>query len=378
MLPLPRRTRPLVDAFLQSKWDAGRSPRTLENYAYILRQLAQAHRYLPRNPSVLERFLRANAGRSDVTHASRFDQVRVFYRWLLKRGYVGGPANPYELDRMERPRVRQKLPRVLSILQLRQVVRASRPPNERALILTLIDAGPRIGELAGRDKDDLVGNTLHVDGKEGQRLLPLTPAVAAYLRDLPSHSLFPKMGIRLTKGVVDEPANVRTLQRRVRRVMVRSGLTGPKLGPHTLRHSFATHFLRSSRDLYALARLLGHTTVRMSEKYVLLDIDDIADAHKRHSPMLSVAGLRPLTRARHLPTVNLSHHFARTPDEIDGIRVGVMLVEDRRPGKTWYYLRARWGRRRWQIASLGSELPLDFVDSLRHSIAVENTRRKAM
>ena len=280
----------------------------------------------------------------------------------------------------------KKLPRVLSVEEVRRLIEVTRPPYERALILTLIDAGPRIGELAGCTKGDLNGNELMVTGKTGERKVILSPPVAAYLRELPTYNLFPKLGqsggpglISGVREVIDEPRSVDSLQEAVRRTFDHAGLQGPKSGPHTLRHTFATMFLKKSGDLYALARLLGHTSVRMAEKYVHLDVDDLVDLQRDNSPIWSVMGLQPATPEKMLPPVELPESVRDSPpfdDEDEPVRI--FLAEDRRPGRTWYYIRARAGRRRWQLASLGHSLPLDVVDSYRRLIAEENRRRESL
>jgi len=47
-----------------------------------------------------------------------------------------------------------------------------------------------------------------------------------------------------------------------------SGITGVRVSCHTFRHTFACLFLLQGGDLYKLSRLLGHTSVRVTEIYV--------------------------------------------------------------------------------------------------------------
>lgn len=55
-------------------------------------------------------------------------------------------------------------------------------------------------------------------------------------------------------------------------------VAGVKGGPHTLRHTFATHFLQGCPDLFLLAKLLGHSYERVTELYSHLLPDHLARA----------------------------------------------------------------------------------------------------
>ena len=57
------------------------------------------------------------------------------------------------------------------------------------------------------------------------------------------------------------------------------------MGPHTLRHSMATMYVRGGGNIYALQQILGHTSITTTSIYIHLAQGDVAADHAAHSPM---------------------------------------------------------------------------------------------
>ena len=54
-----------------------------------------------------------------------------------------------------------------------------------------------------------------------------------------------------------------------RRIFALAGVRG---SPHSIRHTFATEYLRAGGDLYRLSRILGHSNTRITERYIHLEV----------------------------------------------------------------------------------------------------------
>lgn len=90
-----------------------------------------------------------------------------------------------------------------------------------------------------------------------------------------------------TRGTIGElsPSNY---ERNFKIYLKRSGID-KKITPHTLRNNFARRFLIASKDIYALSKILGHSSVTVTEKaYLDLVDEDLRNSYKNYSPLENI------------------------------------------------------------------------------------------
>lgn len=227
-------------------------------------------------------------GLSKTTVSRRLSGIRSFYRFLYREGYIS--ANPAKL--VSNPRVPRMLPRFLSVDDVFALIEKPEgigfmPARDRAILELLYSSGLRVSELSGLSMDDvnIKEAMIKVKGKgKKERILPVgskaLDAVKSYmverilLKEKDKALFLNRMGTRLT-------------DRGVRRIVVkyaRASLINGRIGPHTLRHSFASHLLQGGADLRVIQELLGHASLSTTQKYTHLDITHLMDIYDRAHP----------------------------------------------------------------------------------------------
>ena len=144
--------------------------------------------------------------------------------------------------------------------------------QDKAILTLLIDSKIRASELCTLTREHVFQDSIIVDGKTGQRPIPISPLTYSILTKLAdSGPLFTIEG---------RPMRREYLRIRIKEIMKKAGLTGDKLGPHILRHSASVFHIMHGGDLLSLKEELGHTTLRMTERYAQLAIPQVKQKHQ--------------------------------------------------------------------------------------------------
>jgi integrase/recombinase XerD len=210
--------------------------------------------------------------------------INAFHRWATMEGHLAG-------ERVHIPRLKQeqKVVATLSSEHVQRIVKFKRrTSSERRLhtiAVLLLDTGLRIDEALSLTLDDvdLDNMLLRVLGKGGKhRMVP----ISAEMRRV----LWRWMQGRTASLVFATRSGTKLLQRNLLRDFKVFGkrlkITGVRFSFHTLRHTFAVNYIRNGGDVFRLQRVLGHSTLDMTRRYVNLQIQDLQAVHDR----LSVVG----------------------------------------------------------------------------------------
>jgi integrase/recombinase XerC len=228
-------------------------------------------------------------GLSKITVGRRLSSVRSFFKFLYREGYI--KSNPSKL--VSNPKVPKLLPRFLSVDDVFSLVEKPEgmgfiPARDKAILELLYSSGLRVSELSGLNIDDIniKESLIKIRGKgKKERIVPVgskaVDAIKSYtieriLLKSKDRALFlNRMGTRLT-------------DRGARRIVVKYAKAlsiHGRVGPHTLRHSFASHLLQGGADLRVIQELLGHSSLSTTQKYTHLDITHLMDIYDKAHPL---------------------------------------------------------------------------------------------
>lgn len=282
------------------KIERGLSENSIDNYSRDVRKIAQfIHTHeITASPvnidqQTVQQFIyevaKIVAPRSQARIISG---LRSFFDYLVFEGYR--EDNPTDL--IESPKIGRKLPDTLSeeeISRLLSAIDLSHPQGERnrTIIELIYSCGLRVSELINLQLSDLFFEEgfIRVLGKGNKyRFIPIHNTAQKYV------SLYIKT-IRNHNTVTPDDEDIVFLNRRGKRlsrqmifIILKDLATKIRLkkniGPHTLRHSFATHLLEGGADLRVIQQLLGHESITTTEVYVHLDRSYLQEVVNLHHP----------------------------------------------------------------------------------------------
>jgi len=173
--------------------------------------------------------------------------------------------------------------------EIKRLLTAAESARDKAIILCLLDTGCRAGEFCAWDRGDVdlsTGGVVVQSAKTKGRKTRVVylgtrarKAMLKHLRNVDAGQDAP-IWVSKTKG---RRLNVNGLQQVLQRIGKKAKIVG--VSPHKFRRTFAITCLRNGMNVYALARLMGHSSIETLRFYLGLVESDLADAHKRAGPV---------------------------------------------------------------------------------------------
>lgn len=250
----------------------GYSPRTQELY---LRAVIKLHDHFNRNPSELTEkeikafllFTLSNKPIAVSTYNIIIHGLKFFYERVLNKKMVA-----IKLPRHKEP---QKLPDILSALEVEGIIKATQHIKYRTLFILIYGAGLRASEAANLCTQDIdtERSTIHIrQGKGGKdRYVVLSPIMLKTLRIYWQQYRLKNIS-NPSSDFIFMGASGKAISSQSIGAMYRysKALAGIKKqgGVHALRHAFATHALEAGSDLYIIKQLLGHASVTSTVRYL--------------------------------------------------------------------------------------------------------------
>ncbi len=218
------------------------------------------------------------------TRQRKFSTLKSFLRFLFEEGHLVHDLS----TTITLPKVDEKLPRYLSLDEVLAVLNyfkkafKDQPKSDilirkRRLFLLLYGGGLRVSEACHSQWKDVIleKSKLRILGKGSKERYISLPSILT--EEL-------KTSNKKTGYLLNPKLSERQAYTLIRSCGTQAGLLRP-LSPHALRHSYATHLLRGGADLRTIQDLLGHSSLKTTEKYTHLDFDSLRTTLEKHHPL---------------------------------------------------------------------------------------------
>lgn len=267
---------PLRTQFINHLTLHRRSPKTKEAYVSAVYGLSRHYMASPDKLSdqQIQDYLRYLIEKRKLAWSTCnvvFSGLICFYKNVLNRDKTVFSIPP-------RPRSK-KIPMVLSVEEVGRLLNATSNLKHRALLMITYSAGLRVSEVVRLKlhhiESDPSRMMIRIENGKGQkdRYTILSQKVLKVLKEYwkeyrPKEWLF--FGSNINK-----PMPIGTAQKIYYNAKKKAGITKGR-GIHTLRHCFASHMLWNGEDIYTIKRLLGHSSIKTTYKYLHVTRQQIA------------------------------------------------------------------------------------------------------
>jgi integrase/recombinase XerD len=218
---------------------------------------------------------------SDYTVHGYVQVIKGFLNWAVGEDLIEERV----VKKIAMPKREQKLIQVLSNEQISLLYNSCDSAKarwiaarDRAILAVMLDTGIRANELCTLTRDRCCLNSeaqyLIINGKGRKQREVGLGKKAAYGLHLYITRYRPKSShdyIFSSHKYPDQPLTPKGLDSLLYRLRDRVGaehFTGIRLSAHTMRHTHSYNYLKASGDVLRLSRLLGHTSVQVTENYI--------------------------------------------------------------------------------------------------------------
>jgi len=271
----------LRDTMMHDLELAGYVPKTRLIYLNAIRDFAAHFRRSPAELGANE--VRAWVAR--LTNETGIGSQRIRQHMAaLKFLYTKTLWKPEAVSFLSWPSDPQRLPIVLAVAEVEQLLAALERPKYRVFFTTVYATGLRVSEACRLETRDIdaARSVIHVRLAKGQkeRFVMLSPRLLAILRAYWSLERPPAPWL-FAADTSERHLNADMSRKALKLAAAKAGVE-KKVSPHVLRHSFATHLLEGGTDLRVIQVLLGHGSIKTTTRYARVSTELIG---KTPSPL---------------------------------------------------------------------------------------------
>lgn len=213
-------------------------------------------------------------GKATTTISRVLASMKAFFHYELSCGRIR--RNPAEL--IKAPRVEKKLPTILTVEEVNCLLaqpggEAPKEIRDKAMLELLYATGIRVSELIHLKLEDVNLNVGFITCRDGvkERTVPFGKVARQSLMDYMERSrkvlLKGNESEWLFTNCSGKPMSRQGFWKIIKYYGEKAGIQAD-ITPHTLRHSFAAHLLKSGADVHAVQAMLGHSDMATTQAYM--------------------------------------------------------------------------------------------------------------
>ncbi|MGD6871095.1 tyrosine-type recombinase/integrase [Sutcliffiella horikoshii] len=231
-----------------------------------------------------------NRGLSPATVNIRVSALKAVFKRLYSRGYISNnPTDDFIKLRTDEPKIF-----TLNSNQLKRIFRVVDKDTyagyrDYCAMLLMLHCGLRVNEVNSLEINDIDFDNLSImlagakNKNRKTRAIPITGKVAEELKTLIDESKEYFKDLRYVFLTQEgKPVDNDLIRKRMYRYGQLAGLHEEcRPSPHSLRHTFATNFLRNGGSINALMRIMGHADITTTMRYVRLNDEEVKEQFNR-------------------------------------------------------------------------------------------------
>ncbi|MCX7988751.1 MAG: tyrosine recombinase XerC [Thermodesulfovibrio sp.] len=281
------------------KLQRGDSPHTLRAYKNDLKEFFNFAKLAPEkiDSMIIRGFISEQIlkGKAKTTVSRKLSTIRSFFAYLYNEGII--KINPARS--VSSLKVNRRLPKFLTVDDVFKLVEAPSEDKftvqrDKAILELLYGCGVRVSEICNLNLEDvdLKEGFIKVKGKGNkERIVPTGIKAKEALKKY----LAMRQILRIKKNFPAQETPLfinnrggRLSDRQIRRIVFKYARAiglADRIGPHTLRHTFASHLLMEGADLRVIQELLGHSSLSTTQIYTHIDLKHLIEIYDKSHPL---------------------------------------------------------------------------------------------
>lgn len=216
-------------------------------------------------------WLKAN-GKESTTIKRHVSAIRSLYKYMRTQGMI--IENPAKYT--QTPKAAKTLPNTIETSAIVEaIINPVEPLRIRTMLSILLETGIRLQEMIDMSIQDIdtYHKSIRIKGKGNKERIVYYNKYTEALLDVYAKTVTGRLF----------PHSQRSIRHDIWTTL-RRYTTATQLSPHAIRHTYATSMLENGADIKAIAELMGHDSVKTTERYVHLSHNTIRTQYNMFNP----------------------------------------------------------------------------------------------